>query len=138
MATYSQGMVDAILTAMATRFNNAGGSAVLEFYSSGNVLLASHTLAATPFGVVGAGATGYRQINATGLPLSAAGAAGAGSGVAISYALAKNEAGASDGKLTVGLTGSGADIEVSNTNIASGQTFNVTGYGFRMAYDSTL
>ena len=81
-------------------------------------LLAQFAGNATSFGAI---ATGVLTANAV---ASTTGAAGAGAGTVGTYYRINTSAGAAVVQGNVGGTGSGADMILTNTNIASGQAIN--------------
>lgn len=118
------GVADAMLNAVVTYFNDAGGSAELRIYTAAFAsLLATFTLTASPFGAAGAGSGSNRKITIAGLPLSTTGAA---AGTAAVFRML-SESGLTVLEGTVTATGGGGDLTVDNTSIASGQTVNLTG-----------
>ena len=123
--------------AVATRNNNRsslntdiGINAQIMLYSGAipaNVaaalagsLLAQFAGNATSFGTI---ATGVLTANAV---ASTTGTAGAGAGTVATYYRINTSAGVAVVQGNVGGTGSGADMILTNTNIASGQAINFT------------
>jgi hypothetical protein len=113
--TYATAVKTARITATRDHFANG----TLEILAANDTVLAIFGLSATGGSISGAVWTLAFDAG------TVAGEAGAGAGTAATKAQIKTSgASANLTGLTVGATGSGADIELDNTNIASGQ--NVT------------
>jgi hypothetical protein len=108
----------AALNALATAFGNLYNSGTLEIRTAANAVLATITLPATAFGSPTAGAIAK---NGTWSAEASA------SGVA---AKAVFIGGSNQSEVTVGASGSGAEMIINNVNIVDGGTVTVTAYTY--------
>lgn len=92
-----------------------GANATLEFQTSADVVLSDHDMNATAFG---ASSSGTATANAI------ADATAGNSGTAAKF-VCKDKAGTEVFRGTVSATSGGGDMELDNTNIASGQNVSV-------------
>lgn len=124
-------VADAMLTAIRSEFNDGGGTAHLNIYSAAYAaLLVSYDLATSnPFGAPAAGASTYRQIAVTtggDEDFTKVGLAAAGAGTNAAVYRYLSEAGDNMGEGACGASGSGAEVELSNVNIAENQPTTLT------------
>lgn len=100
-----------------------GGVGKLRIKSAGAVVIAEVAFGATAFG---AAANGVATAN--GLPLAGAGIAAAGAGTNAATFDVCDSTNAVIWSGAVGATGSGAELELDNVNIADGQAISITAF----------
>lgn len=125
------------MTTLATAARNAACDAVVDLVdagagagnlvlkSAGGAVLCTIALAATAFGAAVAGVA-----DLAGTPLSALGTAAAGAGTDAATCELQDGDGTVVVTGTVGITGSGADLELDNVSVAEGVAVNVTAFSY--------